>query len=1471
MQKRKAWLLISLILAVLVSGALIWHNQSQPVLQNITTDIAQQLSKSLGQPVKIGNIVINSPTSMTLQQVEIEDPEGQPILVSSEVKVSFSLWELFWGHEPAIHMIKEIQITAPQLFITEGADGKWNVDQLLKEKPADQPSLRSLIDIDQGSVNLTLPQGSWTLDHLTGKVNLENASAAAVDLAGEISGNTFTVAGRLNDGGTHHLRIQAPMIDVQSFLPLLCGQSQLDKIQVHEGKLTNFTLSVVSEKDKPLVFSGESELKEFAVSLDGRELQQIHGFVTFTQEHLDFYHTEATWGNQLFAISGQVLFNTDEPVIHLSITGANLDLSALPLPIEAAGRLSVAVQVAGRVSQPVIDGTVSVQDLKADGYTVNQGRAHIHLADQELSLQHLSADLLGGTLTGNGQVDLASATGSLHFSGRHIDSAALVAAADIPVSGYSDFDADVSGPFDPAQAVVSAQVVMTEGTFQAVSFYNLQTAFVKTAAGDILIDQASAVVAGGKLLAQGTVGRENLDLSVMAQQIQADSLAPNFTDASIKGAVTVSGHVTGTRTEPLVAAQFLAENGEVLNQPFDTLTGAFTATSQQVSIDHATLTYNQPFWKNQADFRIPPVITTHQVSGTVGLTGDHAVQLAIKTHAARAEDLVKFLAPDQDVTGNVDADVLLSGPLANPDAKVAAYFTDGSYRGYLVRHAEALLVRKQGLTKIDRLTVHSLPGDLELSGTMDDNQVMNFAVDIKNIRMNHLGLDFPYPLTGRANFSGQLTGTPDHPIFDGQLLAQKLTVKGQEITNVSGFVLLDGQDIRIPSLEFHQGEGLVQVSGGMNLQNRTLSGTADFTNGSVSQLAPLFDIASDKVTGKLNGQIRASGSLDNPTVFLTGNLTGGTIKKYPLDSVDLDLEMVNHVISINQFAAKQGAGHLIITGTADLNGPVHLNVYGSSIDSGLFPAWLDMNIPVHGDALVSVEVTGDIKNPTAAVSVGVQNGSIDNQKFDSLNGSFIVTNKLIDINQITLTKDAYVVSATGTVPIQNTKEQEPLSPSFNFPTHFSSISNRLIGNNEMDIKIMLDQADLGILPFMTRQIAWAGGATQGNLVINGTPSQPKLFGNLAVQKGTVKFASLKDAMTDLTLDIHFEGDKIVINTFQGKMGQGNFTLAGSALLKGKTLTDYDLKMKLNQLGIRHANFNGPVSGELALSSVSGQPLLSGKIRLEQDDIDIPAIPEIKPAVFDLALNVDVEAGKNLRLYNPYLYDFNVDGKVNIGGSLKQPRPSGKFTVTHGKLTYLTAPFTIETGTADFIPYSGLIPVIHLTSQYQIQQTTVTLAINGPATEMDFKLTSNPALSQPQIMSLLTLRNRYFDKQLVNGRDNNFGRDQMDSLVTFGLESQLFSPVENSLRSIFGFDDFHVVHNYDTVSGVSSQSAITQEVYDLEVSKYLTDKLLVNYSIGIDHTSQKFGFRYEFNQQFSIGTSQDSLHHYKVDALAKYQF
>lgn len=1466
--QRKKVAIITVIVAVIVISALSWQFHSQLVLTNITSVIAQELSKTLGQPVKIGSIAINSINTMTLRQFEVVDDYDQPILQSDQVVVTFSLWKLLWDKKPVLQMIKEIRLSSPSFFVTQEADGGWNIDQLLQANAQVEPPLQSLVTVDQGSMRIQLPQGCWTIDRLTGTVNLENEWAAAIDLTGEVDGNSVTVAGLANYDGTSRLRIDATKLDLQQFLPLLAANPQLENLKVQAGQLEDVTLVVVNEKNKQLLFSGESKLQEVAVNVKDYEIQHVNGFVTFTQDRLDLYRTSATLSGQPFTVSGQVFVNTSQPVVDLSITAAQVDLAALPVIIQATGQVGATVQVAGPVSDPVIEGTVTADNLSAYGYQINHGQAQIHVANQQLLFTKLSADLLGGTLVGEGQVNLTDWTGSIRVSGRHIDSATLAANAGIAVSGYSDFDVQVNGPLNLAQATVTAKVAIEDGAFQNIAFHSLKTAFAKTADDDIAVDYASAAIAGGNVSVQGNAGRQAVDLSVLVQNIDASVLAPNFTALPVAGRVTLQGRVTGSIENPELTAQFSAEQGQVFSQSFDNLAGGFIATKQQILLQNVQSTYQRTLIGTQPDFGTPPVVTTQTVNGTIQLIGDQRVNLTLTAHAARAEDLVKLLAPGETLTGNIDADATVSGTLQDPAGMATIRLTDGSYRGYLIRDAQALVRRSQGVTTIDKLTVHAMPATLELTGTIDGNQQMNFDVDIKNIRMQQLGLKLPYPIAGKADFSGQLTGTPDHPIFEGQLLAEQLTIKGQEITGIAGHVLLDGPDVTIPDLEFHQGEGTIEFSGGMNLDAQTINGTADLDNGSISRMLPIFDVAPDKLTGQINGQVRLLGSLDNPTVLLKGQLTGGTIKHYPLDTVDIDMEMENHVITINQFSAKQGDGNLVITGSVDLQGPLHLNVFGNGIDSGIFPAWLDLKCPVHGDALISAEVTGDINDPQAAVSVGIQNGTIDNERFDSLTSSFIVTNKLIDINQITLSKDSYVVSATGVVPLKTLMPQESSEQTLPVPTHFSQVSNRFIGDDEMDVKVMFDQADLSVLPLFSRQIAWASGATQGDLVINGTVHHPKVYGELAVASGTVKFAALKDPLEHIAIDIQFKGDKIGINTFHGQMGKGSFSLDGSVALQGGNLTDYDVKMKLDQLELKHQNFSGPVSGNLTLTSAAGQPLLSGHVLLEKDTIDIPVLPNFTLPGFDMALNVDVEAGKSLRFYNSYLYDFVVEGKVNVGGTLQKITPSGKFTINRGQLTYFTAPFTIQTGSVEFTPHGGLIPVVKIESQYQISPTTVTLVINGPATGMDFKLTANPSLNQQQILSLLTLGNRYFQ---TTSSDPGFGRDQIGSLFNSGVESQLFGPVENSLRSFFGVDDFHIVHGYDTPLGAPDNAAATEAYYDLQVNKYLNDRFSINYSMGIDRLAQALGLRYEFNQRFSMGTAFDSRYGFKVDVLAKYQF
>ena len=91
-----------------------------------------------------------------------------------------------------------------------------------------------------------------------------------------------------------------------------------------------------------------------------------------------------------------------------------------------------------------------------------------------------------------------------------------------------------------------------------------------------------------------------------------------------------------------------------------------------------------------------------------------------------------------------------------------------------------------------------------------------------------------------------------------------------------------------------------------------------------------------------------TGTLDNPAMQLFGTLHAGRIKNYPLDRIDLNVALRNNVLTIQDFQARQGTGLMIAKGTADLKGPLALEIGGKNIDAGLLAAWLDTKAEIQG-------------------------------------------------------------------------------------------------------------------------------------------------------------------------------------------------------------------------------------------------------------------------------------------------------------------------------------------------------------------------------------------------------------------------------------------------------------------------------------------------------------------------------------------
>lgn len=105
-------------------------------------------------------------------------------------------------------------------------------------------------------------------------------------------------------------------------------------------------------------------------------------------------------------------------------------------------------------------------------------------------------------------------------------------------------------------------------------------------------------------------------------------------------------------------------------------------------------------------------------------------------------------------------------------------------------------------------------------------------------------------------------------------------------------------------------------------------------------------------------------------------------------------------------------------------------------------------------------------------------------------------------------------------------------------------------------------------------------------------------------------------------------------------------------------------------------------------------------------------------------------------------------------------------------------------------------------------------------------------------------------------------------------------VENTFRETFGLDDFRLVSSTRTTTRdpVAFSSAVAagkpaslQEVYTLEFSKYLGDRVEVTYSLGLNRSEYLATIRYDVTKEFSFNASMDEKNSPRMGAEYRIRF
>jgi outer membrane protein assembly complex protein YaeT len=310
-------------------------------------------------------------------------------------------------------------------------------------------------------------------------------------------------------------------------------------------------------------------------------------------------------------------------------------------------------------------------------------------------------------------------------------------------------------------------------------------------------------------------------------------------------------------------------------------------------------------------------------------------------------------------------------------------------------------------------------------------------------------------------------------------------------------------------------------------------------------------------------------------------------------------------------------------------------------------------------------------------------------------------------------------------------------------------------------------------------------------------------------------------------------------------GGGRILVEGKGTLAGARVTGMDLALRGSDvLAIAPKGFRGRYDLDLRLTQGARGRELGGKInlirgvydrdfRLEKNLLSFgggePVVEEeAAPAagtgglLDTIGLDLALEADRGLWIINDFA-TLEGTARFHVGGTAARPEITGRLSALEGgTIRFRMVRYRLERGNIDLIDPEHFNPYLDLLAETTVADYQVTLKIDGSIEDFTYELTSNPPLSQPEIVALL-VSGRSPNPFLESGR---VAQDMASGYLTAGIASGL----GGVLQGVTGLDQFSIDPVFLTSQG-DPASRVT-------VGKQISEKLFAAYSTLLTSSSEE---------------------------------
>jgi translocation and assembly module TamB len=671
--------------------------------------------------------------------------------------------------------------------------------------------------------------------------------------------------------------------------------------------------------------------------------------------------------------------------------------------------------------------------------------------------------------------------------------------------------------------------------------------------------------------------------------------------------------------------------------------------------------------------------------------------------------------------------------------------------------------------------------------------------------------------------------------FQGTLGRGTLWERGYDWGRISARVV-EGERAVIDDAEIHRGEAVAEGKGTVEFGGAMpWDLSVDFSDLPLEAL----DLPGDGWGGLVDGEARFGGSVEQPVVRFSAAGEELQAIGVPIGTAD-----VEGVLRGRRLELTAGTAGVTLKANALLEGAMPYEA-SADIDVEDLTRFMPRGPPAglraqaHGRATARGNLDEVIDSQARLELDRVKVGYADFRVGNKVPILLTVARRRMAVESFTLQGTNTEFSATGA--------REP-SGALDFAAA-GTLDLRLLG---------------GLLPGIVK----THGRLAVDAAITGTLDRPHIVGGGRIADGGFRFRELPVEFAAITGDLAFSQNLVLFERLSSTVNGAPTALRGEMALQRFVPSQVRVEADLDRVPVAIPAWLPTVlSGKLEAYGTFDAMTLAGNLRVisarytEPFDLDkrmlqVGSAPAVPPRPYD-------PAGEWLR----YDIRFVVDGDARVDNDLVRGQARGEFQLTGtlaafgmtGSLAFLPGArafyrgneFVLTRAVADFTDRNRIRMVLDVTGEAALKDYRVFLHVYGDFDDLKLQLTSTPALSQQDIITLLSLGYTSQDATMGSNLGVAAGAAAAQALFSVsGLDQQLrrFVPQGGFLQDV----------NVRLTSAYSKTTMTVEPRWEFE-TKAMEGKLRIRYQAPLANQArgQKAQVEYRLGDRAGVQVQWDN--------------